>query len=42
MNVGEHVNLFRDDSKTKSWAHWHLRVDEPQPYAVYVDDTDTV
>jgi virginiamycin B lyase len=35
-------DLFRYDSKTKSWAHWHLPGDSPQPYAVYVDETDVV
>jgi virginiamycin B lyase len=35
-------DLFRYDSKTKSWARWHLPGDGPQPYAVYVDDTDSV
>ena len=35
-------DLFRYDSKTKSWAHWHLPGDSPQPYAVYVDETDAV
>jgi virginiamycin B lyase len=38
-NSGE---LFRYDSKAKSWAHWHLPGDGPQPYAVYVDETDAV
>ena len=35
-------DLFRYDSKSKSWAHWHLPGDGPQPYAVYVDETDAV
>jgi virginiamycin B lyase len=35
-------DIFRYDTKTKTWAHWHLPGDEPQPYAVYVDETDTV
>jgi virginiamycin B lyase len=35
-------DLFRFDSKAKSWAHWHLPGDGPQPYAVYVDETDAV
>jgi len=35
-------DLFRYDSKTKSWARWHLPGDGPQPYAVYVDETDAV
>src|SRR5215469_6275734 len=35
-------DLFRCDSKTKTWAHWHLPGDGPQPYAVYVDETDVV
>jgi virginiamycin B lyase len=35
-------DLFRYDSKAKSWARWHLPGDHPQPYAVYVDDTDVV
>jgi virginiamycin B lyase len=35
-------DLFCYDSKTKSWAHWHLPGDSPQPYAVYVDETDAV
>ncbi|HEY1431102.1 MAG TPA: hypothetical protein VGF39_05680 [Stellaceae bacterium] len=35
-------DLFRYDAKSKTWAHWHLPGDEPQPYAVYVDETDTV
>jgi virginiamycin B lyase len=33
-------DLFRYDSKTKSWARWHLPGDGPHPYAVYVDETD--
>src|SRR5262252_7841227 len=35
-------DLFRYDSKTKSWARWHLPGDRPQPYAVYVDGDDAV
>ena len=35
-------DLFRYDSKTKSWARWHLPGDGPQPYTVYVDETDAV
>jgi len=35
-------DLFRYDSKSKSWAHWHLPGDGPQPSAVYVDETDAV
>jgi len=35
-------DLFRYDSKAKTWAHWHLPGDGPQPYAVYVDETDAV
>jgi virginiamycin B lyase len=35
-------DLFRYDTKTKSWAHWHLPGNRPQPYAVYVDETDAV
>ena len=35
-------DLFRYDSKAKSWARWHLPGDGPQPYAVYVDETDVV
>jgi virginiamycin B lyase len=35
-------DLFRYDSKAKSWARWHLPGDGPQPYAVYVDETDAV
>jgi virginiamycin B lyase len=33
-------DLFRYDSKTKRWVHWHPPGDAPQPYAVYVDETD--
>ena len=29
-------------SKAKSWARWRLPGDGPQPYAVYVDETDAV
>jgi virginiamycin B lyase len=35
-------DLFRYDSKSKAWAHWHLPGDRPQPYAVYVDEADAV
>ena len=35
-------DLFRYDTKAKSWARWHLPGDGPQPYAVYVDETDAV
>jgi virginiamycin B lyase len=35
-------DLFRYDSKAKTWARWHLPGNGPQPYAVYVDETDTV
>jgi virginiamycin B lyase len=35
-------DLFRYDSKSGSWGHWHLPGDRPQPYAVYVDDADAV
>lgn len=35
-------DLFRYDTKAKSWARWHLPGDGPQPYAVYVDETDVV
>ena len=35
-------DLFRYDTKAKSWMHWHLPGDGPQPYAVYVDETDAV
>ena len=35
-------DLFRYDSKAKSWARWHLPGNGPQPYAVYVDETDAV
>jgi virginiamycin B lyase len=38
-NTGD---LLRYDSKTNSWGRWHLPGDRPQPYAVYVDDTDAV
>ena len=38
-NTGD---LFRYDSKAKTWARWHLPGDAPQPYAVYVDEADTV
>ena len=35
-------DLFRYDTKSKTWARWHLPGDGPQPYAVYVDETDAV
>src|SRR6201998_221294 len=35
-------DLFRYDSRAKSWARWHLPGNSPQPYAVYVDETDAV
>jgi virginiamycin B lyase len=35
-------DLFRYDSRTKNWGHWHLPGDGPHPYAVYVDETDAV
>ena len=35
-------DLFRYDSKARAWARWHLPGDRPQPYAVYVDETDIV
>ena len=35
-------DLFRYDSKPKTWARWHLPGDGPQPYAVYVDEIDAV
>src|SRR5260370_32026339 len=35
-------DLFRYDSRTKNWAHWHLPRDGPQPYAVYIDETHAV
>jgi virginiamycin B lyase len=35
-------DLFRYDSKSKTWARWHLPGDGPQPYAVYVDETNAV
>jgi virginiamycin B lyase len=35
-------DLFRYDSKAKSWARWQLPGDSPQPYAVYVDGDDAV
>jgi streptogramin lyase len=35
-------DLFRYDSKSKTWARWHLPGDGPQPYAVYVDEIDAV
>jgi virginiamycin B lyase len=38
----ESGDLFRYDSKAKSWARWHLPGEHPQPYAVYVDETDVV
>jgi hypothetical protein len=38
----ESGDLFRYDSKAKSWARWHLPGEHPQPYAVYVDEADAV
>jgi virginiamycin B lyase len=35
-------DLFRYDSKARNWARWHLPGDGPQPYAVYVDETEGV
>jgi virginiamycin B lyase len=35
-------DLFRYDSKAKTWARWRLPGEGPQPYAVYVDETDVV
>ena len=35
-------DLFRYDSKARTWKSWHLPGDAPQAYAVYVDETDTV
>jgi virginiamycin B lyase len=35
-------DLFRYDSESRTWARWHLPGDGPQPYAVYVDETDAV
>ena len=35
-------DLFRDDSRAKNWARWHLPGNAPQPYAVYLDETDAV
>jgi virginiamycin B lyase len=35
-------DLFRYDSKSKNWGHWHLPGAGPHPYAVYVDETDAV
>ena len=35
-------DLFRYDSKAKTWKRWHLPGDGPQPYAVYVDEADAV
>src|SRR4030088_1917913 len=32
----------RFDSKTKTRGRWHLPGDGPQPYTVYVDETDAV
>ena len=32
-------DLFRYDSKAKTWARWRLPGNGPQPYAVYVDET---
>ena len=38
----ESGDFFRFNSKAKNWARWHLPGDRPQPYAVYVDETDAV
>jgi len=38
----ESGDLFRYDTKAKSWKRWHLPGDGPQPYAVYVDERDAV
>ena len=35
-------DLFRYDSRAKNWSRWHLPGSAPQPYAVYVDETDAV
>ena len=35
-------DLFRYDIRPKNWARWHLPGNAPQPYAVYVDETDVV
>jgi len=35
-------DLFRYDSKTNIWRRWRLPGDRPQPYAVFVDDSDAV
>jgi virginiamycin B lyase len=35
-------DLFRYDTKTKTWTRWHLPGDGPPPYTVYVDETDAV
>ena len=32
----------RYDSKAQNWPRWHLPGDRPQPYALYVDETDAV
>src|SRR5215831_14414293 len=39
---GSPVGTAAISSKTKSWAHWRLPGDGPQPNAFYVDDTDAV
>ena len=38
----EQRRSVRYDSNNDSWKRWHLPGDRPQPYAVYVDDTDAV
>jgi virginiamycin B lyase len=38
----EQRRSFRYDSDTNNWRRWHLPGDSPQPYAVYVDETDAV
>src|ERR1700738_2172163 len=35
-------DLFRYDSKAQTWSRWRRRAIGPQPYAVYVDETDVV
>jgi virginiamycin B lyase len=35
-------NLARYDPATEDWEVWRLPGDDPQPYAVYVDDADLV
>ena len=38
----ESGDLFRYDTKAKSWARWRLPGEHPQPYAVYVDEADGI